>query len=216
MDPFRLAVACLPLAAYLLQLGVLNLRRRPVVTTGAADLTALGVAMTGFVFVGPIELLRPQSLTAELGNGVWLIGIGLYWTAVTLAALVLRPRLVIFNASLEELRPVVAEAVGQVDPDARWAADSVAMPRLGVRAHLEAFGVMRNTSVVSTGPRQNLDGWRKLRRALQRSADRLAVKPNPRAVSFLLLGGFLLAMSVARLLSDPVEVARGIREVFAF
>lgn len=216
MDPFRLAVACVPLAAYLLLLGVVNLRRRPLITSGSADLAALGVAMTGFVFVGPIELFRAQSLTAELGNGVWLFWIVFYWTSVALAALVIRPRLVVYNASLDQLRPVVAEAVLQVDPDSRWAGDSVVLPRLGVQAHLESFGLMRNTSLVATGSAQDVDGWRKLRRALQRTATGLTVAPNPRSVSFLLLGSFLLTLTVGTMLADPLEVAKGVSEVFAF
>ncbi|MEN1678319.1 MAG: hypothetical protein AAGJ46_01915 [Planctomycetota bacterium] len=216
MDPLRCAIACVPLAAYLLLLGVVNLRRRPLITSGSADLAALGVALTGFVFVGPIELFRPQDLTGELGNGVWLFWVVFYWTSVALAVLVIRPRLVVYNASLEQLRPVVAEAAGQVDPDARWAGDSLVLPRLGVQAHLESFGLMRNTSLVATGSVQDLDGWRKLRRVLQRTADGLTVAPNPRSVSFLLVGSAMMAFSVGYLVSDPVDVAKAVTEVFAF
>ncbi|MEM6799219.1 MAG: hypothetical protein AAF589_06865, partial [Planctomycetota bacterium] len=183
---------------------------------GAADLGALGAALTGFVFVGPIELFRPQPLTADLGNFVWLFWLVFYWTGLGLLVLVLRPRLVVYNASLEELRPAVAEAVSQVDPEARWAGDSVSLPRLGVQLHLEAFGVMRNTSLVSSGGDQNLDGWRRLRKAVGRSIKSLEVQPNPRSVSFFIMGGFLMAVSVARLTLGPLEVAKAVGEIFAF
>lgn len=216
MDPLRLAIACVPLAAYLLLLGVVNLRRRPLLTTGGSDLAALGAALTGFVFVGPIELFRPEALTPDLGNFVWLFLLVFYWTSLALAVLLMRPRLVVYNASLDELRPVVAGAVAQVDPEARWASDSVSLPRLGIALHLEGFGVMRNTSLVASGGEQNLDGWRRLRRAVERSAASLEVRPNPRSISFFLLSGFLMAISIGSMLGNPVEVAKAMGEIFAF
>ena len=58
VDPFRLAIALLPLAAYVLLLGLLNLRRRPFLTSGGCDVAALGVALSGLMFVGPLEEKR--------------------------------------------------------------------------------------------------------------------------------------------------------------
>ena len=72
IDPFRLAVAVIPLAAYLLLLGVLNCRRRPFLTSGGCDLTALGLSISGLLFVGPMELFRPDSATRSFGNYIWL------------------------------------------------------------------------------------------------------------------------------------------------
>ena len=72
VDPFRLAIALVPLAAYLLLVGMVNLRRRPFLTSGGSDLAALGLALTGLVFVGPLDFLRPEPATAEFGNYVWL------------------------------------------------------------------------------------------------------------------------------------------------
>ncbi|MEM8866247.1 MAG: hypothetical protein AAGF31_11945 [Planctomycetota bacterium] len=216
MDPLRIAIACVPLAAYMLLLGVVNLRRRPLVTSGGADLATLGAALTGFVFVGPIELFRPDTLAAELGNFVWLFWLVFYWLSLALIVLVLRPRLVVYNASIDELRPAVAEAVSQVDPTARWAGDSVSLPKLGVQLHLEGFGVMRNSSLVSSGGEQNIEGWRKLRRAVERSVATLHVRPNPRSISFFLLCTALLSISLFSLMGDPLEVAKAWQEIFAF
>ena len=63
IDPFRLAIALVPVAAYVLLLGLVNLRRRPFLTSGGSDLTALGVALSGLMFVGPLELFRPEAAT---------------------------------------------------------------------------------------------------------------------------------------------------------
>lgn len=216
MDPLRLAIACIPLAAYLLLLGMMNVRRKPLLTTGAADLATLGAALTGFAFVGPIELFRPAAATGELGDYIWLFMLAFYWLWVGLAVLVTRPRLVVYNVSLEELRPVLAEAVAQVDSEARWAGDNLSLPRLGVQLHLDSFGLMRNASLVSTGGNQSLEGWRRLRKALTRSLKNLEVKPNPRSVSFFLAAVGLFAMSIVALMNDPQEVAQAIGDIFAF
>lgn len=216
MDPLRLAIACVPLAAYLFLLGVINVRRQPLLTTGAADLATLGAALTGFAFVGPIELFRPSAATGELGDYIWLFLLAFYWLWVGLAVLVTRPRLVVYNVSLEELRPVVADAVSQVDSQARWAGDNLSLPSLGVQLHLDTFGIMRNTSLVSTGGNQNLEGWRRLRKALQRSLKSLEVKPNPRSVSFFIAATGLLLAALVGLARNPMEVAQAIGDILAF
>ena len=158
LDPFRLSIALVPLAAYLLLLALVNLRRRPFLTSGGSDLAALGVALTGMAFVGPLELFRPEAATAEFGNFIWPIMVVFYWLWVLLVVLAGRPRLVVYNVSTDELHPVLAEAASRLDADSRWAGNSLSLPNLGVQLHLESFDLMRNVSLASSGSRQNLDG----------------------------------------------------------
>jgi hypothetical protein len=101
VDPFRLAIALVPVAAYVLLLGVVNARRRPFLTSGGSDLTALGVALSGLMFVGPMELFRPEAATREFGNYIWLVLLLFYWLWLLLVVLVSRPRLVIYNINME-------------------------------------------------------------------------------------------------------------------
>jgi hypothetical protein len=216
VDPFRLAIALVPLAAYLLLLALVNLRRRPFLTTGGSDMAALGVALTGLAFVGPLDLFRPEAATAEFGNYIWPIMIVFYWLWVLLAVLVGSPRLVVYNISAEELHPVLAEAASRLDPDSRWAGNSLAFPNLGVQLHLESFDLMRNVSLASSGSRQNLDGWRELARTLTTALKPARVKPNPRGVGFLLVATLLMAGSLANLVNHPKELAYAVQEVFAF
>jgi hypothetical protein len=216
VDPFRLAIALVPLAAYLLLLALVNLRRRPFLTTGGSDMAALGVALTGLAFVGPLDLFRPEAATAEFGDYIWPIMIVFYWLWVLLAVLVGSPRLVVYNISAEELHPVLAEAASRLDPDSRWAGNSLALPNLGVQLHLESFDLMRNVSLASSGSRQNLDGWRELARALATALKPARVKPNPRGVGFLLVAALLMAGSLASLVNHPKELAYAVQEVFAF
>ena len=106
VDPLRLAIALVPVAAYALVLALVNARRRPFLTSGGSDLAALGVAISGLMFVGPLELFRPDAATREFGNYIWLFLLSLYWLGLVLVLLLARPRLVIYNTSSEELRPV--------------------------------------------------------------------------------------------------------------
>jgi hypothetical protein len=216
VDPFRLAIALVPLAAYFLILALVNLRRRPFLTTGGSDLTALGAALSGLAFIGPIELFRPEAATTEFGNYIWPVMLVFYWLWVLLVVLAMRPRLVVYNVSSEELHPVLAEAAARLDPDSRWAGSSLSLPKLGLLLHLESFDLMRNVSLVASGGRQNLDGWRALARELATALKPVRVKPNPRGVGFLLLALVLLGGSLANMVHHPQELAYAVEQVFAF
>jgi hypothetical protein len=216
VDPFRLAIALVPVAAYVLLLSFINARRRPFLTSGGSDITALGVALSGLMFVGPLELFRPEAATREFGNYIWLFLVLFYWLWLLLAVLVSRPRLVVYNISFEQLRPVVADAANRLDADARWAGNHLSMPGLGVNLHLDSFDMMRNVSLVSSGSRQNIDGWRRLARELRRSLAPIRVKSNPRAIGLLAVSLVLLTVTVSYMLNRPEELIQAMNEVFAY
>ena len=140
VDPFRLAIALVPVAAYVLLLGLVNLRRRPFLTSGGSDLTALGVALSGLMFVGPLELFRPEAATRSFGNYIWLFLLLFYWLWLVLVVLLSRPRLVIYNISAEELHPVLAEAAARLDPAARWAGNQLVAAGTGRAAASRQLG----------------------------------------------------------------------------
>ncbi len=215
-DPLRLTIALIPLASYGLLIGLLNARRRPFLTTGGADLAALGAALSGLILVGPIELFRPKAASAEFGSYVWIFLLVFYWLCVWLAVLLAKPRLVIYNASIDELRPVLAETARTIDPQARWAGDSLALPTLGIQLHLESFDLMRNVSLVSSGGRQNLAGWRHLAGELYRRLQPVRVDPNPRALGILLAALIMIFASTAHLLANPQHVAQAMQEIFTY
>jgi hypothetical protein len=216
VDPLRLAIALVPVAAYALALGLLNLRRWPFLTSGGCDLTALGIALSGLMFVGPMELLRPESATRSFGNYIWLFLLLFYWLWLLLVVLLSRPRLVVYNISAEELHPIVAEAASRLDPAARWAGNQLSMPGVGVQLHLDSFAVMRNVSLVASGGRQNLDGWRRLAAELAPPLRSMRVKSNPRALGFLTVSLAMLALCVTNLLLHPEAMMQAMSEVFAY
>jgi len=215
-DPLRLAIALVPLAAYCALLGLINARRRPFITTGGCDLAALGAALSGLILVGPIELFRPEAASAEFGGYVWLFLLVFYWLWVWLAVLVGRPRLVVYNIRGEELRPVLAEVARKVDPQARWAGDSLALPNLGVTLHMECFEIMRHCSLVSSGGKQNMAGWQTISAELRTQLANLRVSPNPRALGLMFAAAALMAISITHMLNQPQQVAQAMREMLSF
>ena len=213
IDPFRLSVAVLPLAVYCLLLGLIHLMRRPLLTTGARDLAALGVAISGLVVVGPMELLMPEAAAMRFGEYVWVFLLSFYGLCVALLVLLSRPRLVIYNLSIEQLRPVLAEVVAAIDPGARWAGDSLVLPRLGVQLHLDYFPAMRHVTLVANGPRQNFEGWQRLEVALSDALVDTRVPSNPRALSLVTLSLVLLVACLTYMLGQPQAVAQGFQEL---
>lgn len=215
-DPLRMAIALVPLAAYLLVIALLNARKRPFLTSGGAELAALGVALSGMILIGPIELFRPQDASAEYGSYVWLFLLGFYWLCLWLAVLLGRPRLSVYNISSEELRPLLSEAAREIDPQARWAGDSLTLPTQGVQLHVESFELMRHVSIISSGGQQNLTGWKQLAGQLYRRIHKLGVGSNPRWLGLTLLAVALMATSIVYLLSSPDDVVQAMREIFSY
>lgn len=212
-DPLRLAIALVPIAAYCVLLALVNARRRPFVTTGGCDLATLGAALSGLVLVGPIELFRPEAASAQFGDYVWLFLLVFYWLWVWLAVLVARPRLVVYNVRGDELRPVLAEVARRVDPQARWAGDSLALPTLGVTLHMECFEIMRHSSLTSSGGKQNMAGWQRLSAELRNDLAPLRVASNPRALGLVLVAAGLLALSIVHMIARPQQVAQAMQEM---
>lgn len=214
IDPFRLCVAFGPLAIYCLLLGLINLLRRPIVVTGAKDTAALAMALTGLMVIGPLELFMPQAAAMRFGGYVWLLLLSFYGLSISLVLLLSRPRLVIYNISSEQLRPILGEVVPALDSQARWAGDSLAMPTLGVQLHLDNFPSMRNVSLVANGEQQSFEGWRRLEKALtgalrQQTWERY----HPRGLVLMMGGLLLLAACLFESVSDPQALAQGMRDL---
>jgi len=214
MDPFRLCLALGPIAVYLLLLGGINLHRRPLVVSGARDTAALGLAVAGVGIVGPLELVMPVAAAINFGAFGWVRLIALYGMVLAALLLLQRPRLVIYNLTSGELRPVLAGLVRDLDPEARWAGDSVSLPALGVQLFLEDVPAMRNVSLVATHGRQDYQGWRKLETSLGRALEELAVQRNPRGLSLLVAGSLLVGLLVLLVSRNPDAVAQSLSQLF--
>ena len=213
MDPLHFCISIVPVAMYLLLIGWLNVSKQPLLTTGARDVAALAIAVSGFIIAGPMELFLPEAFAAVLGAWVWLPLLLLYALVVTLIILLMRPSFIVYNMSREQLRPLVQEEVHSIDPSAEWAGDSVVVPLLGIQLALESYPGMRNVMIVSVGPEQNLDGWQTLGQRLQLRIGETTQTSNPQGVSLILLGIMLLVATAYQLLSGKQEIAQAVREM---
>ncbi len=213
MDPLHLCIALGPVAIYFLLLGSINLSRRPFVTSGTRDAAALGIAIGGFVVAGPMELFLPESAVTRMGFWVWPTGIAFYILCLSLAVLLMRPRIVIYNVTFEQLRPSLADILLRLDSESRWAGDSLVMPNLGVQLTVESQGMMKNVLLVAAGKEQSFPGWRLLEAELSTVLRSAKGTRNPYGMS-LIMFGLLMAASVIYWLSrDPQGVAQALNEM---
>jgi hypothetical protein len=213
MDPFRLSLALAPLACYLLALGIINYSRRATVVAGPRDTLALGLALAGLVIVGPMELFMPLSATAFFGPLVWWLLLAFYGLCLLFLMLMERPRLVIYNLDGAAVRPLLATIAAQIDPDARWAGDSVALPNLGVQLRIEETRPMKSAVLLANGDEQSAPGWRTLHDALRRKLASVDVERNLKGlslISFSVLAMLYVLYSAAR---DPAAVAQNLAQL---
>jgi hypothetical protein len=210
MDPFRLYVAFGPVAVYLLLLGFVNLGRRPLLVSGARDAAALALAVSGLVIVGPIELFFPFEAAVKFGTVVWVLLLGLYFLCVLLWLLSLRPRLIVYNISIDKLRPVLAEVVQQLDVDAHWAGDGLVLHDLGVQLYIDAFAPLLTVSLISASGRQSRAGWRRLEVALDAALATETRTRNPRGLTMVTAGALGLFFIVLAIAQNSEAAARSL------
>ncbi len=208
IDPLRLGISVVPLTVYLLMMGIVNLMSRPFVTTGARDTAAVAIGIIGLMIVGPMELFFPEGAALRFGAWVWVLLIAFYGLCVAMAVLLMRPRIVVYNTSMEQVRPILASTVAQMDSKARWTGDSLLIPSLNVHLHLEGFSFLRNVQLVAVGHRQSYEGWRKLEQIL-----RDAIRPVRTFPS--LLGMLLATIAIAMSLGTWFVLARNQATVVA-
>ena len=213
MDPLHLCIALGPIGVYLLLMATLNLSPRPFLTTGTRDTVALAIAVCGLVMAGPMELFMPEAAAVYFRAWIWIPLITLYLLCATLAAMLMRPRLVIYNVTVEHLRPLLERVASDLDDQRVWSGNSLRLPRLGIQLHLESFVPMRNVQLVAVGAEQDLAGWRALETRLRQELRDLVVGPNTmRGVSFLffsLLIGFLVGTAM---ISGSQQVAQALHD----
>ncbi len=214
IEPFSLLIAVLPLAAYLVLLGGLQIFRVPMVTTGGRDVFALATAISGLVAIGPGELFFPSAASVVLGIWIWpILGI-FYLLSVSLIVLGLRPRLVIYGRSAQSLTLPLMEAARHLDPAAKLdeAAGQVSLPSLGV--HLRLDGHRGGETAEIFAFEQNLPPsfWNQLLHALRGELASQGQTASFRAGWMLAAGLALIALLGYQALQAPTEVVQGFQQ----
>jgi len=200
MDPVHLLLAFAPLGLYLIGLGIVHWRRRPVVLTGSTDISLLALAVVGMAIVGPMEFFMPAALPLP-GQYVWLMLLLCYSLLVTLWNLLARPRLVVLNIASDRLRPILMEIAARLDSHPQWAGDSVVLEELGIQLHLEEYAAMRTVSLVAIGQRQSETGWARLRTELAAGLRNIEASDCRRGYALTAVGILMLAWPIGQALA---------------
>jgi hypothetical protein len=220
MDPLRLVIALGPMGVYLLALGLVHSLGRPVVVDGSRDSAALALALVGFVAVGPVELFMPVQATLRFGVYAWLLILSFYALIVVWIMLSERPRLVIYNTTMDEIRPVLSTLINELDATHRWAGLSVTLPQLRLELHVRPSTLTRTVSVHSLSGVVDPRAWRLLHMSLIAAvaAEKVSATPPRRmtAVGVLLLtAGLLVTFTAARQwFNQPQQLAQQLLEMF--
>lgn len=185
--------AVLPLGAYLAILGGFHLRRRPTLLGGGQDLVLLAAAVSGLVMAGPLALVQPALGATPWATGMLLL---LFTLAVAVGILATRPRLVVYNMTVEQLRPILAEVTSGLDPSARWAGESVALPTRGLQVLVDGHGLAKSVSVVAVGGRMSAEAWTEFARRMRQAVGFLRVRRNLWGGIFSAIGLLIITLAI--------------------
>lgn len=213
IDSLHFTAAAMPLAVYLFLVGLLNLRRRAFVTTGARDSAALAIGVIGLMVIGPMKLFFPEGAASRFGLLVWVMLLIFYGLCVSLSVLLMRSRIVIYNISLEHLRPVLTNVAQRMDSKSRWMGDALWLPTEKVHLHVEPVEWLRNIELTAGGNQQSYESWRKLQKELDDALQKMPVEPNWVGIPLIVAGLGLAIGSVTWMLIDPSVVVNSIKEL---
>ena len=187
MTALHFFIVAIPLAAYILLIGIINLQRRPLLTTGSRDAGAIGIAISGLVVVGPMGLFFPEQAAGHFGSYVWLLLLTFYGLCVSLVVLLMQPRLIVYNLSPDKFRPIMASIAMKLDPTTRWSGDSLCMPKLGVHMLLDGNPWTCHSQLISVGKRQQVESWRLIEKELRKELQAIRGETVVLGVSLTLL-----------------------------
>lgn len=216
IDPLHFCAGAIPLAVYLFLLGLVNLRRRAFVTTGARDSAALAIGLVGLMVIGPMKLFFPEGAASRFGLFTWLMLLAFYGLCVSLSVLLMRSRIVIYNISLEHLRPILTNLARELDPKSRWMGDALWLPDQKVHLHVEPVEWLRNVELTAGGNQQSYESWRKLQKSLDQSLQQIPMEPNPIGIPLMISGIGLAVGSIVWMLFDQGSVLNSIKELMMF
>jgi hypothetical protein len=207
------AIAVVPLAIYLLLMGGIRLRRRPLVTSGWRDIATLGIAIVGLVAVGPMQLFYPSAAAVRWPGFVWLALLMLYFLSLLLVILSCRPRLIVYSVDEATFRATVLKAASQLDAAAYWSGQILSLPATGLQLAMEGTGTATTQQLVCVGMPQSIDLWLALERAVVAEFRPVVARRNRLIAGlFLLTGGMLLLIGAAGVVAEPAVALREFRE----
>jgi hypothetical protein len=170
VEPFAVLLAFVPLIGYLAVLSMIRLSGSTLVTTGGRDIAALGIAISGLIAVGPIELFFPRPAATLFGANVWIALAVFYTLSVTLIALNSRPKLVVYGRTPTEVFKSLLAVSQRIDPHATGDEETlqISLPSLGVRVRADGQKLADCTEIIAFEPNVSPLFWDKLLGELRR------------------------------------------------
>lgn len=173
-----ITIAVVPLAIYLLLIGGLHLRKRPMVTSGWRDLLTLGIACLGLVAVGPMQLFFPLHASALMPMMSWVMLFALYVLGLILFVLWSKPRLTVYGMTLDQFRQTILRAAQVVDTHANWNGQVLSLPQIGMQLGTEPSTTQRVHNVVLVGGAYDFSAWHRLERELVKAGHQTLAVPS--------------------------------------
>lgn len=212
MSPIHFAIATIPVAVYFILIGALRLRRRPLVTTGWRDTLTLGIAASGLVAIGPMQLFFPVQAAGQLHGWVWIALFGLYILGLLLVLLSCKPRLIAYGLDDQQFKEALLIAAQQIDPNADWHGGVLTLPDSGIQLALDPSGAARVHQVVHVGLLHNLQDWLRLEQSFVKNGAKVVCPRSAAGWPFVIAGAMLLAFAVTPMISNPSDALAQLRE----
>ena len=212
MLPVHFAIATIPIAVYFILIGALRLRNRPLVTTGWRDTLTLGIAASGLVAIGPMQLFFPSRAAESLQGWVWVALFALYVLGLFLVLLSCKPRLIAYGLDEPQFRETLVEAATEVDPNATWNGEVLSMPGCGIQLALEPSGSARVQQVMHVGLLHNLQDWLRLERAFVKKGSKVRCPRSIAGWPFVIAGTLLFSFALIPMISNPSGALAQLRE----
>lgn len=213
IDPFSLVLALVPLIGYLLVLAAIRLSGRSLVTTGGRDIAALGMAISGFVAVGPAELFFPTTAATLFGPVVWFALFAFYGLSLSLIALTVTPRLVVYGRLPADVYEAMLRSAKRMDDSASGDPRNlqIQMPTLDVQLRVDAIGNLDHCRIDSFEPVTSIKFWNTLLGYIRADLDR-TVPPKPRrGFGMLMIASVLLVVLAWHCLNNQATLLDGFR-----
>lgn len=212
MSSVHFAIAAIPVAVYFLLVGCLRLRQRPLVTTGWRDTLTLGIAASGLIAIGPMQLFFPVQAAERFQGWVWLALFALYLLALLLILLSSKPKLIAYGMDDAQFRQALLAAAREVDAESEWEGDVLNLPLSSLQLAMEPTGATRVHQVVSVGILHSFQDWIRLEQAFVRGGAKLSCPRSLAGLPFVIAGSLLLLFAVLPLVSDPNDAVAQLRE----
>ena len=215
MSSIHFAIAAIPVAVYFILVGGLRLRTRPLVTTGWRDTLTLGIAASGLIAIGPMQLFFPAQAAARWHAWVWLALFALYAMGLLMLMLSCKPRLVAYGMDGEQFSSTLLNAAREIDDQANWNGEVLTLPRVVMQLAIEPSGTLRVHQVVHVGFLRNVQDWIKLERAFVNAGAQVVCPSSSAGWPFVIAGAALLICAILPLINDPNQALAQLKEFLA-